>query len=193
MAALTLQKSQSLTLAKTDGAGLTRVRLGLGWDAARTGLRGLFGGGGEIDLDASAILVGNGRVTDTVFYGQLRSLDGSIRHTGDNLTGDGDGDDEQILVDLTRIPAHVDKVVFTVTSYSGQKFTQVRNAYVRVVDLTAGEREVVRYTLGADGGASTANIIAKITRTGDGWAFTALGTPTTGKTPSTLHSEAIHA
>lgn len=196
MTALTLQKNQALTLAKPDGTGLTKVRLGLGWDAKRAsgGLRGLLGGrSGEVDLDASAILIGNGRVTDTVYYGQLRSTDGSITHTGDNLTGDGDGDDEQIIVDLTRIHPAIDTVVLVITSYSGQTFDQVENVFARVVDIAGGQGEVVRYDLGRDGGTGTGNIIAKLTRNGQGWDFTALGTPANGKTPSKLHSAALAA
>lgn len=195
MAALTLQKQQSLTLAKPDGAALTKVRLGLGWDEVkRGGFRGLFGGGGDIDLDASAILVGRGQVLDTVFFGQLRSADGSIRHSGDNLTGQGEGDDEQIVVDLDRIPKSIDKVVFVITSYSGQTFDQVENVFARVVDLSGRENEVVRYDLGRDGGNGTANIIAKLTRNAQGtWDFTALGIPATGKTPGKLHAAAVTA
>lgn len=193
MTALTLQKQQSLSLTKADGTALTKVRLGLGWDEIkRTGLRGLFGGG-EIDLDASAILVGGGRVLDTVYYGQLRSRDGSVRHTGDNLTGAGDGDDEQILVDLNKVPNNVDKIVFVITSYSGQCFDQVENVFARVVDLSGAENEVVRYDLGRDGGNGTANVIAKFTRTGSGWEFTALGTPAQGKTPNKLYDLASRA
>ena len=192
---LTLQKQQSLTLTKPDGAALTKVRLGLGWDAVNSGgLRGLFGGGGEIDLDASAILISNGRVADTVYFGQKTSRDGSIRHSGDNLTGAGDGDDEQIVVDLTRIPADIDKVVFVITSYSGQTFAQVENVFARVVDLSGRENEVVRYDLGRDGGSDTANVIAKLTRnTSGGWDFTAIGTSAKGRTADRLHNAALTA
>ena len=194
MTTLTLQKNQSLSLAKADGSALTKVQLGLGWDAVRKGgLRGLLGDAGEIDLDASAILVGGGRVQDTVFYGQLTSRDGSIRHTGDNLTGQGDGDDEQIVVDLNAIPANIDKVVFVITSYSGQTFNKVENVFARVVDISGTGQEVVRYDLGANTGDGTANIIAKLTRSAGGWAFTALGTPANGRTPSKLNDHAIHA
>lgn len=182
--AISLTKGGSLSLKKGDGSGLTSVMLGLGWDAAKaSGLRGLFGGGGEIDLDASAILYdAQGGVVDIVYYGHLTSNDGSIRHTGDNLTGDGDGDDEQILVDLTRIPANVKDVVFTINSYSGQTFNQINNVFARVVDSTAGRNaEVVRYNL-AESKNNTANIIAKITRQGNEWVFTAIGEFTDGKT-----------
>jgi tellurium resistance protein TerZ len=195
MTTLTLAKNESLSLAKSDGSALTKVRLGLGWDVAPAGgLRGLFGGGGDIDLDASAILIGGGRVVDTVYFGQKSSRDGSIRHSGDNLTGAGDGDDEQIVVDLASIPRSVDKVVFVITSYSGQTFAQLKNVFARVVDISSREEEVVRYDLGRDGGSDTANVIAKLTLNAAGaWDFTALGTPATGRTPDKLHTAALNA
>lgn len=187
-AVLSLKKDQSLSLVKDNGSALTSVRLGLGWDAAKTGL---FGRAKEIDLDASAILVGDGKVRDIVYYGQLRSKDGSIRHTGDNLTGAGDGDDEQIIIDLTKVNAAVDKIVLVITSYSGQKFNEVKNVFARVVDLSNGpESEFVRYDL-ADGGTQTGNIIAKLTRDGAGWTFTALGVAGTGKTAHNLQNAAL--
>lgn len=177
--AISLQKGSSLSLKKEDGSSLTKVRLGLGWDAAK---RGFFGGGGEIDLDASAVLLGNsGKPMDIVYFGQLTSKDGSIRHTGDNLTGDGDGDDEQINVNLSAIPANVQSVVFVITSYTRQKFNSVRNVYARVVDTSTGEKEVVRYNL-AESEGKTANVIAKVSREGSGWVFTAIGEYTDGKT-----------
>lgn len=176
---ISLSKGSSLSLKKSDGSALTNVRLGLGWDAAK---RGFFGGGGDIDLDASAVLLdGNGNPVDIVYYGQLRSKDGSIAHSGDNLTGDGDGDDEQIAVDLSRIPNNVSSVVFVITSYSGQKFSAVKNVYARVVDTTSGEKEVVRYNL-AESQNETANVIAKLSRKGGEWEFTAIGEFTNGKT-----------
>lgn len=195
MTTLTLQKNQSLTLEKPSGGALTQVRLGLGWDPVKAkGLRGMFSGGPDIDLDASAILIGPRGVIDTVFYGQLTSKDGALRHTGDNLTGDGDGDDEQIIVDLAHVDRDVEKIVFVITSYSGQRFTDVENVFARVNDLSAaGQPEVVRYDLGTGGGTGTANVIAKLSRTPSGWSFTALGIPENGKTPSKLHSAALSA
>lgn len=177
---LSLAKGASLSLKKEDGSGLTSVRLGLGWDAAKRG--GFFGGGGEIDLDASAVmLAGNGQVLDIVYFGQQSSKDGSIRHSGDNLTGAGDGDDEQIAVNLNAVSAQVQSIVFVITSYSRQKFNAVKNVYARVVDTTAGEKEVVRYNL-AESADTTANVIAKVSREGSGWAFTAIGEFTNGRT-----------
>ena len=184
---ITLKKGNTLSLKKQDGSALTKVRLGLGWDAVKRGgfFGGLFGGGGqEIDLDASAVLLdGSGNVEDIVFYNHLYSKDGSVRHTGDNLTGDGDGDDEQIVVDLNTVPSNIKNIVFVITSYSGQKFDEVENVFARVVDLSGGaEKEFVRYDL-ADSHHSTANVIAKLTRTGNGWEFAAIGDFTNGKTP----------
>jgi len=178
---LSLTKGQGLSLVKPDGGSLTRVRLGLGWDAAPR--KGLFGSRArEIDLDASAILFdANGREQDAVYFGQLSSRDGSIRHSGDNLTGDGDGDDEQIVVDLDRIPASIAAVMLVITSYSGQTFNDIDNVFARVVDISGAEREVVRFDL-AEGGNHTGKVIAKLTREGSGWKFTAIGSIAQGKT-----------
>lgn len=176
---ISLTKGSSLSLKKADGSALSNVRLGLGWDAAK---RGLFGGGGEIDLDASAVLLdANGNAADVVYFGQLKSKDKSVRHSGDNLTGDGDGDDEQIAVNLSEVPANIKSIVFVITSYTGQKFSAVQNVYARVVDTTSGENEVVRYNL-AESSNTTANVIAKVTREASGWAFTAIGEYTNGRT-----------
>lgn len=175
--AITLNKGSSLSLKKSDGSGLTQVRLGLGWDAAKSGFFG-----GSVDLDASAIMLdASAKDVDTVYFGKLKSKDGSVKHSGDNLTGAGDGDDEQITVDLANVPENVKTIVFVITSYSGQKFSAVKNVYARVVDTSAGETEVVRYNL-AESKDNTANVIAKITREGAGWAFTAIGEFTNGRT-----------
>jgi len=186
--ALSLAKGQSLSLKKADGGTLTQVTLGLGWDAKKKGgLFGSLGGGGEIDLDASAILFGSNRaVLDTVYYGTpgLASKDGSIRHSGDNLTGDGEGDDEQIVIDLTRVDSRVESIVLVVTSYSGQKFSQIENAFCRVVDTSNGaENEVVKYVL-KESPNNTAMVMAKVSRVGSGWEFKAIGEAADGKTPT---------
>lgn len=182
MTGISLAKGNSLSLTKQDGGALTRVILGLGWDAAK---RGLFGGSRSIDLDASAILFdGNGRDVDSVWYGHLNSNDGSIRHSGDNLTGAGDGDDEQIVVNLDQVPANVQNIVLTINSYSGHKFSQVMNVFARVVDATTNQ-ELVRYNL-AESKDNTAVLIAKLTRSGNGWVFTALGEFADGKTVAKL-------
>lgn len=181
--ALSLEKNQTLSLTKADGGQLTKVRLGLGWDAVQK-KAGFFSRGGatSIDLDASAILLdANKGVIDTVWFNQKKSKDGSIRHGGDNLTGEGDGDDETIFVDLSAVSTVVQTIVLVVTSYQGQTFDQVANVFARVIDDSAGkDTEVVRYDL-ADTGKKTAAVVAKLTRAADGWAITALGVPANGK------------
>ncbi|MEU2436295.1 TerD family protein [Streptomyces rubradiris] len=175
-----LSKGQAISLEKNDGATLTAVRMGLGWQAAKR--RGLFGTRTrEVDLDASAVLFAGQEPQDVVFFRHLVSDDGSVRHTGDNLVGGaGQGDDEVILVDLQRVPAHIDQIVFTVNSFTGQTFQEVQNAFCRLVDETNGQ-ELARYTL-AGGGDYTAQIMAKVHRSGSGWTMTALGAPANGRT-----------
>ncbi len=190
---ISLTKGSTLSLVKSDGSALTKVRLGLGWDAVvKHGFLGRLtgGGGGEIDLDASAIMFdANKNVVDKVWYGQLNSRDGSVRHSGDNLTGDGDGDDEQIVVDLNKIHSGVQSVVLVITSYSRQTFDQIANVFARVVDLTNGENEVTRYNL-ADGGNHTAKIVAVIARSGDSWTIKAVGNPANGRTVNDVLADA---
>jgi tellurium resistance protein TerZ len=190
--AISLVKNQTLSLEKADGGALTEVSLGLGWDAApKKG--GFFsrGGSASIDLDASAILLdGAKNVVDSVWFGNLTSADGAISHSGDNLTGEGDGDDEKIAVNLARVNPQVQTIVLVVTSYQGQTFDKVANVFARVVDVSGGRTtEVVRYDL-ADAGTKTGSVIAKLTRSGSGWAITALGNPANGKTAKDLVSDA---
>ncbi|WP_103503753.1 MULTISPECIES: TerD family protein [Streptomyces] len=177
-----LSKGQAISLEKADGGGLTAVSMGLGWAAVRrSGFLGKLFGSGDIDLDASAVLFSGQEMADVVYYRQLKSKDGSVHHTGDNLVGGtGGGDDETILVDLTKVPAQVDQIVFTVNSFTGQTFTEVENAFCRLVDRANGE-ELARYTL-TGGGAYTAQIMAKVSRKGGGWEMTAIGVPSQGRT-----------
>ena len=178
---VSLSKGQKVSLAKRDGGSLTRVRMGLGWDAVKK--KGLFGGlkNQSIDLDASALLFdGSGNLVDQVWFQQLRSKDGAVQHTGDNLTGAGEGDDESIRVDLGALPAAVTDVVFTVNSFTGQDFSQIENAFCRLIDETT-ESEIARYDLSGSG-RHNAQIMAKVTREGAGWSMTALGIPATGRT-----------
>ncbi len=187
---LSLQKGQALSLKKNDGAALTRVRMGLGWDSAAPAKRGLFGGlkkAADVDLDASAIFFdASGKALDTVFFNQLQSKDGSTRHTGDNLTGEGDGDDEVILVDLAKVSPAVAQIVFVISSYSRQTFDLVENAFCRLVDeSTAGSPEVARFQL-TDSGTHTAMIMAKVSRDGAAWQFTAIGDRANGRTAMDL-------
>jgi tellurium resistance protein TerZ len=193
---LSLQKGQSLSLTKQNGESLTYIRLGLGWDSAVPAKRGFFGGSKtvEIDLDASAILFdANGRPLDTVFFNQLRSKDGSIEHTGDNLTGDGDGDDETIRVNLASVSSEVQHIVFVITSYSQQTFDMVQNAFCRVIDDSIpGSPEVANYRL-AESGHYTAMVMAKLSRFGGVWTFHAIGSPANGKTAYDLVQPAAAA
>jgi len=182
---ISLTKSQTISLEKRGGGSLSRVVMGLGWDAAKKKgfLGGMFGGGsgGDIDLDASCVLLDQaGEIVDTVWFRQLQSRDGSIVHTGDNRTGAGDGDDEQIRVDLGRVPAGVATLVFVVNSFTGESFDRIANASCRLVDETTGD-EIARYDL-SGGGAHTAQVMAKVTRHGAGWQMTAIGATASGRT-----------
>jgi tellurium resistance protein TerZ len=175
-----MSKGQKISLAKADGSSLTRVLMGLGWDVAK-GKGRFFGGGGSIDLDASCLLFdAAGVLKDQVWFRQLRSSDGSVQHTGDNVTGAGDGDDESIKVDLSSVPAGIDSLVFTVSSFTGQTFDKVENAFCRLVDETSGD-EIARYTL-SERGAHTAIVIAKLYRHQGTWKMAAIGENTSGRT-----------
>lgn len=180
---VSLQKGQSVRLEKSGGGSLTRVSMGLGWDVRKAkGFFGkLVGGGGEIDLDASCLLFdAQGNLLDQVWFRQLSTRDGSIVHSGDNRTGAGDGDDEVIQVDLTRLPATVQTLLFTVNSFMGDSFDRIENAYCRLVDSTTG-KEMARYDL-TGAGSHTGQLMAKLTRNGDGWDMKALGERTSGRT-----------
>ncbi|MCX5214186.1 TerD family protein [Kitasatospora sp. NBC_00240] len=177
-----LGKGQRISLEKAGGGALGVVRMGLGWKAApRKGfLAKLLPR--EIDLDASAVLFAGSKPVEVVYFQKLTSSDGSVRHSGDNLTGGaGQGaDDESIVVDLQKVPAQVEQIVFTVNSFTGQTFQEVQNAFCRLVDETNGT-ELARYTL-TGGGPYTAQIMAKVHRAGTGWQLTAIGEPAAGRT-----------
>lgn len=177
---VSLSKGQKVSLTKAGGGTLSNVRMGLGWDAMRK--KGLFGSRAQsIDLDASALLFdASGGLVDQVWFQQLTSKDGSVRHTGDNRTGAGDGDDESIKVDLSRVPATVATLVFTVNSFTGQDFSQIENAFCRLID-ESNETEIARYDLTGTG-SHTAQIMAKVGRDGQGWSMTALGNAASGRT-----------
>ncbi|WP_027482482.1 TerD family protein [Deinococcus pimensis] len=182
---ISLKKQQTISLEK-QGQGLTRVFMGLGWDVAR----GLFGlGGSDIDLDASCLMFDErGNVVDTVWFRQLSSRDGSVRHGGDNLTGAGDGDDERIFVDLGRVPQNVRSLVFTVNSFRGQTFAKVKNAFCRVVDETTGQ-EIAKLDL-SEQGNHTGLVMARMQRGGSGWQLTAIGERTEGRVVEQLVTDA---
>ena len=178
---VSLSKGQSISLVKADGGTLHRVRMGLGWDAMKK--KGMFGKLKEqsVDLDASALLFdASGRLVDQVWFQQLRSKDGSVQHTGDNVTGAGDGDDESIVVDLDAVPAAVTQIVFVVNSFTGQDFTQIENAFCRLVD-SRNESEIARYEL-TGSGSHNSQVMAKVSRAGSGWSMTAIGAIANGRT-----------
>lgn len=189
--AVNLSKGQKISLEKEAGGALSQIKMGLGWDVGaapqKSGgfLGGLFGGGGSaggsIDLDASCIMLdANKQMVDAIWFGQLQSKDSSIQHTGDNRTGAGDGDDEVINVNLSRIPDHVQALVFTVNSFTGQTFATVNNAFCRLVNAS-NNSEVARYDLSAQG-SHTALILAKIYRHNGDWKMHAIGETASGRT-----------
>lgn len=178
---VSLTKGQSVRLSSSTGGQLTHVRMGLGWDAVKK--RGLFGGSKSqsIDLDASAVLYDrDGQVVDQVWFRQLVSKDKAVLHSGDNLTGDGEGDDESLTVHLDRLDGTVTTIVFLVNSFTGQSFSQIENAFCRLVDETNGQ-EIARYDL-TGAGPHTAQVMAKVSRQPDGWSMTAIGAIASGRT-----------
>lgn len=179
---VSLQKGQKISLEKEAGTALTSVVMGLGWDAAKKkGFLGFGSSSQEIDLDASCLMFDEQRnLLDTVWFRQLKSRDGSIQHTGDNRTGDGEGDDEQIIVDLSRVPANVKSLVFTVNSFTGQDFSQVENAFCRLSDRNTGN-EIAKYNLSVQGNHS-AQIMAKVYRHNGEWKMHAIGENGIGRT-----------
>ncbi len=170
---VTLAKGGNVSLSKA-APNLTQVMVGLGWDARSTT-------GADFDLDASALMCSGGRVMGDewfVFYNQLTSPDGSVEHTGDNLTGEGEGDDESLLVDLSKVPQQCDKIVFPVSIHMaderGQTFGQVSNAFIRVVNQADGQ-ELARYDLSEDASTETAMIFGELYRYQGEWKFRAVG------------------
>ncbi|MBO3443374.1 MULTISPECIES: TerD family protein [Clostridia] len=172
---ITLAKGQKVDLTKGN-PGLKHVLIGLGWDTNK------YDGGFDFDLDTAAFLIGeNGKVIsdlDFVFYNNASHTSGSVKHLGDNRTGAGDGDDEQIQVDLSLIPSNISKVAFTVTIHEAQErrqnFGQVSNSYIRVVDVDKNE-ELINFELGEDFSIETAVVVAEIYRHNGEWKFNALG------------------
>jgi len=178
-----LVKGQKISLSKEGEASLTKVVMGLGWDAKKSaGFLGIFPGkDNEIDLDASCLLFdAQNNLMDAVWFKQLRSKDGSITHTGDNRTGAGEGDDEQIIVDLVKVPPQVKSLVFVVNSFLGQNFSQIENAFCRIVDQKTG-KEVAKYNLSCQGN-HTGQVMAKVYRHNGEWKMHAIGENASGKT-----------
>ncbi len=176
---INLTKGQKVDLTKSN-PGLNNILIGLGWDINRYD-------GADFDLDAAAFLLNeNSKVqsdNDFVFYGNVKHNSGSVEHLGDNLTGEGEGDDEQIIVDLSKVPANISKIDFTVTIYEpearGQNFGQVSNAFIRVVDKSSNT-ELVRFDLGEDFSVETAVVVGEIYRHNGEWKFNAIGSGFSG-------------
>ena len=172
---ISLQKGQKVDLTKTN-PGLIKITVGLGWDVNK------YDGGNDFDLDAAAFLLGeSGKVkdqSDFVFYSNKEHTSGSVIHMGDNRTGAGEGDDEVIQVDLSKIPADTQKITFTVTIYDAetrnQNFGQVSNAYIRIIDESKNE-ELIRYDLGEDFSIETAVVVGELYRNNGEWKFNAIG------------------
>ncbi len=172
--AISLQKGGNVNLSK-EAPGLTKVVIGLGWDPRATD-------GAAFDLDGSAFMQkSDGKVradADFIFYNNLKSTDGSVVHLGDNTSGQGEGDDEKLTVDLTRVPAEIDKVSFCVTIHDAdarkQNFGMVGKAYIRCLDAN-GDKELARYDLSEDGSTETAMIFGELYRAGAEWKFKAIG------------------
>lgn len=172
---ISLSKGQKVDLTKTN-PGLNKVIVGLGWDTNK------YDGGSDFDLDAAAFLLGaDGKVTsegDFVFYNNPQGGQGSIVHSGDNRTGAGEGDDEIVKIDLSKVPANVEKIAFTITIHEAdtrnQNFGQVSNAYVRVLNEASGE-ELIRFDLGEDYSVETAVVVAELYRHAGEWKFNAIG------------------
>lgn len=170
-----LQKGQKVSLTKGN-PGLKNVIVGIGWDV------NAYDTGSDFDLDSAAfLLTDTGKVTnqnDFVFYGNLMHSSGGVQHLGDNLTGAGDGDDEQIKIDLSKIPENITKIAFTVTIYDAEKrhqnFGQVSNAFVRIYNVDNGE-ELIRYDLGEDFSIETAAVFGELYKNGGEWKFNAIG------------------
>lgn len=173
--AISLKKGQKVDLTKTN-PGLVNVIVGLGWDTNK------YDGGAAFDLDAAAFLVGsNGKVSsdnDFIFYNNPKDSAESVTHLGDNKTGEGEGDDEQIRIELSKVPAAVEKINFTVTIHEAaqraQNFGQVSNAFIRIVDETSNE-ELIRYDLSEDYSVETAVVVAELYRNNGEWKFSAVG------------------
>lgn len=181
--AINLQKGQKVSLTK-ENPGLARVVVGLGWDEVKEarGLLSFFTSkGNDIDCDASVFMLKNGKLCeekDIVFFGNLKHKTGTVEHLGDNLTGAGSGDDERILVDLSKVPAEYDRIVFSVNIYDAvkrkQHFGMIKNAFIRLVD-GRNNTEMCRYNLTEDYAGKTAMIFGEIYRHDGEWKFNAIG------------------
>ncbi|EIP0297663.1 tellurium resistance TerZ family protein [Salmonella enterica] len=187
---VSLSKNQTISLSKGASA-LSQLQFGLGWDPVRKkGLFGfLLGGNNSIDLDASCVLIDKvGKKIDTIWFRKLKSTCGAVVHGGDNLTGEGDGDDEIIKVNLSKLPANIEYLVFTVNSFRGQTFNDVENAFCRVLDHTG--KELARYKL-TEQGLHTGIVISSLRRNNGHWDFTAHGHACRGRTIDDMYSDIV--
>ena len=212
--AVNLQKGQRVDLKKYDGDSLWNVMIGLGWDEAEQSnisqqsggfLSGLFGGGNsskkrvhDIDCDASVFVCRDGKLRssdDVVYFGNLEHVSGAIKHMGDNLTGEGDGDDEQIFIDLTKLPKECDKLVFVVNVYKArernQNFGKIKNAFIRICDNSTKE-EIFRYNLSENYEGMTAMVFGEIYLRNNQWRFNAIGQATTDDSITELAERFMH-
>jgi len=173
--AISLSKGQKVDLTKTN-PGLTKIVVGLGWDVKK------YDGGNDFDLDSAAFMLSaEGKAAsekDFIFYNNTHGAEDSVIHTGDNLTGEGEGDDEQVKIDLSKVPANIEKIAFTITIHQAeernQNFGQVSNAFVRIVN-EANNEELMRYDLSEDYSIETAIVVAELYRNGPEWKFNAIG------------------
>ncbi|MFF3226610.1 TerD family protein [Nocardia suismassiliense] len=170
-----------VTLRDDNRGGLHYVSMALGWDPAHQH-RWSSGGAKDIDLNASALLYADNNIVDVVYHEQLTSRDGSVRHLGDSTTGEGNGDNEIIAVDLTRMAPEVTVVFFLVTCYTGQTFDQIENAFCRIVDGVS-DAEIARYDL-SNAGPHTGLILGKVFRSGNAWQFAAIGEGISARHPA---------
>ena len=188
--AVNLQKGQKVNLTKSNGKKLTKLMVGLGWDAAEPEsgggfLKKLFSSKQEIDCDASVFICKGGRLTDKddiVYFNNLNHKSGAVKHMGDNLTGEGEGDDEQIFVDLDKLPAEYDKLIFVVNIYQAvdrkQHFGMIKNAFIRIVDNETGE-ELLHYNLSDNYDNMLAMVAGEVYKKNGEWKFNAVGNGTT--------------
>ncbi|MCH5186294.1 MAG: TerD family protein [Oscillospiraceae bacterium] len=190
---ISLTKGQKISLTK-EKPGLSKIMAGLGWDVSK------YDTGSAFDLDATVFMTGaNGKVTsekDFIFYGNLSHPSGAVIHRGDNLTGEGEGDDEQVDVDLSLVPANIEKISFAVTIYEADKrrqnFGQVSNAFIRIVDAVSGE-EILRYDLGEDFSVETSVVVGELYRYNNEWKFNAIGSGFNGGLAAVCASFGINA
>jgi len=191
--AISLSKGQKIDLTKSN-PGLTNITVGVGWDTNK------YDGGQDFDLDSSIFLLNAAGKCETekdfVFFNNLQGGNGSVVHTGDNLTGEGDGDDEQVQINLSNVPATVERIAFTITIHEAdersQNFGQVSNSYVRIVNDAGGE-ELIRYDLGEDFSIETAVVVGELYRHGSEWKFNAIGSGYQGGLTSLVKDYGLQA